>query len=735
MIWFPCSTRIVLLMSVASLVIFCAVLPTFAQGPPGRQVDIKRVDATNFPVVRVYASVSDSSGQRVVGLEPADFEVRENGVPVDLELGQESVGLQVILVIDASGSMNSPGASGKTRLDEAKEAVHEFTESHMQDAAQDWAMLLAPEGSEGEVTVISDWTYFRREVQNQMYLYLVPAGQTQTPLFNTIWEGIEKLNADEERKNLYQTIVVFSDGIDTTSYITQENVTSRAQQAGLAIHTIFLSPTETEYANNLKNLADVTGGQYIHYTSLESTLPLFAAIASQREQTILQYRSTNPESGDRTLQVDVRASDPSSPMSEDQTSFTVDVRPPQVSISLPSGTEIRREGTSPGQDPTTIEPRTWPVAVDISWPDGHRRDILEAACLIDNASQQPKTSSPYDRLDCEVALLASGPHSLKVRVRDELGLQSESAEIPLDLQVIIPTPPPTPTFTPSPTPTTTPAPTSTPGPSGIGQILQRYSSLGAVLIALAALALVVVVLMRRPAVASAITSTAGNVMNKVKEITEPFFLGGAGPAGQHEAKAYLLVIDGDTTHPGPIELVGENTRLGRDLALVNVEFEDRSVSRLHARITEREDDLFFIYDEGSSSGTFVNREPVPINGQLLQHNDRIHLGRVQLQFKLRGVDPEPELGLEPEPYSVTEPFGLAQIWPEDRPTTERFDSKEQEATSQDYTYDWELDKEFIENILMEQKDTELSAPLDPDISGDQPDTARGTFQEDQGSLR
>jgi len=76
--------------------------------------------------------------------------------------------------------------------------------------------------------------------------------------------------------------------------------------------------------------------------------------------------------------------------------------------------------------------------------------------------------------------------------------------------------------------------------------------------------------------------------------------------------------------------------------LANIVFNEPTVSRLHARIVEEEDGAFRIYDEGAANGTYVNYEPVTMAGQWLQHNDLINLGRVQLQFRLRGVSPEDE---------------------------------------------------------------------------------------------
>ncbi len=105
-------------------------------------------------------------------------------------------------------------------------------------------------------------------------------------------------------------------------------------------------------------------------------------------------------------------------------------------------------------------------------------------------------------------------------------------------------------------------------------------------------------------------------------------------------KAYFEVVEagGGGAPRENIEIGQAILRLGRDAALAEVVFQDRSVSRCHARITEEAEGVFRIYDEGSTSGTWVNFTQVPQGeGQELQPGDVINLGRIQLRFKRRDV--------------------------------------------------------------------------------------------------
>jgi pSer/pThr/pTyr-binding forkhead associated (FHA) protein len=88
-----------------------------------------------------------------------------------------------------------------------------------------------------------------------------------------------------------------------------------------------------------------------------------------------------------------------------------------------------------------------------------------------------------------------------------------------------------------------------------------------------------------------------------------------------------------------LPLTGAELTLGRDASLAAVTIDDPSVSSIHARLIRRAGGSFFLRDQGSVAGTWVNYEQVSQDGRELQHGDLIHLGRVAFRFQLK--DPPP----------------------------------------------------------------------------------------------
>jgi FHA domain/zinc-ribbon domain len=80
---------------------------------------------------------------------------------------------------------------------------------------------------------------------------------------------------------------------------------------------------------------------------------------------------------------------------------------------------------------------------------------------------------------------------------------------------------------------------------------------------------------------------------------------------------------GETFRPS-----GERTRIGRSPEC-EIFLDDVTVSRNHAVLVER-DGHFFVEDQGSLNGTFVNRSR--IDNQELENGDELQIGKYRLTF-------------------------------------------------------------------------------------------------------
>ena len=610
------------------------------------------IDITGFPTLAVRAIVSDNTRGRVAGLGAGDFTLQEDGRPVALTLTETEVGVQVVFILDASLSVRQAGASGYPRLEEGKQVIYDFSTDLMAEGL-DQVAVLAP-ASSTEIQKVAplpddpaDFTAFRNTVRDGTYLYELPANISATPLNDMVSHALDMLAG--AGSGMHQAVVVISDGIDVMSDRQVADIVNRANQFNIPIYTVIFGPASNwggAAESNMKRLSLDTFGDHFQLAAtgrspqpLEEVIaeamdPLHAKLASQRTQYLLTYASGIFTPGSHEVVVSVANKSA-------RRAFSLNIRPPEVSIVQPAaGDSITRSTDDPNRLWEEIEPRTQTVVFQVGFPDGYARQVETVELLVDGVAVLDTCTPPCNEIEWEIARVTAGPHSLRIRVQDQQGMTAESREVPISIAVIVPTPVPTPVPTAVPAVVVAPAaPTCEETYAGVQRIVRcnpELLAIGALVVAAAALVLVVIVIRRPPPAVAA-------VARKVKDVTVAFFPAQVPPSAGTEAKATLDVIEGDDSYTLPIELRADSTRMGRDEELVQVAFQNRSVSRLHARIAiERDrqgDERFVLYDEGSTSGSYVNFQPVGINGQALEDGDIIHLGSLQLKFRVKAAKP------------------------------------------------------------------------------------------------
>jgi len=106
-----------------------------------------------------------------------------------------------------------------------------------------------------------------------------------------------------------------------------------------------------------------------------------------------------------------------------------------------------------------------------------------------------------------------------------------------------------------------------------------------------------------------------------------------GEKGKGRPTAFLEVIQSSSKVPGRIDLDVNEIRFGRSSKQADLAFsKDTTVSRIHATIVQ-EGGVHRVFDEQSTSGTFVNEQRVPSNGLQLVDGDEIRMGGVKLRYR------------------------------------------------------------------------------------------------------
>jgi len=648
-----------LLLAVVLLLPMAALPPANAQSTSYSLV-ITSVDASSFPDITTTLAVSDPKGLRVPALSKTAFTLLENNAPVAVsQITEDEVGVQMAVVLESSNVFSKRDASLTTRLDYVKTSLINFavgpsdassSTAYMKDVL-DNVSIFAPEGPILQNSSVGG------EIRNAVIAYQSEF-RFETNLFGLISQAIDAVSGTPPRPGMRKEVVIFTSGIDATADAQTAAIAARANAQGITLHTILVGPAPAAtlpLAKNVRALADLTGGTFLYFDQPDTINGLWDTLVSQRVQYRATYRSSLRQSGQHTLQALANVAGTS--LLSSPTDFSVTIKPPSVTL-LEIPAEINRASDERGADPNLIEPRSQTLKIKIDFPDGHPRAIKMIQLIVDQTIADEKRNAPFDTLTWDLTGYSdSGKHTIQAYVVDELDLNASSEATNVLVNVTIP-PPITTEYAP---------------------VVSGALGIAVIAIAVGALVVAALVVLRRPNVVNNIVRDAGA---KVKEVTEPFIpTPHRGAAKNKQGKAYLERID--ETVPGPhptIELIGDNLRLGRDETLAQIAINDKSVSRLHARITEEAEGLFFIHDEGSTSGTWVNYKQVSMTGQQLREGDVVNLGRVQLRFSLRykdsgSVPPLPQTpAYAPNPSSAPAPWVATPADPVREDSTEAFEA-------------------------------------------------------------
>ena len=235
-------------------------------------------------------TVVDSQGRYVTDLEQADFSVFEDGAKQELTFfNRTNLPIALSLLIDSSASMEQ-------RMEHAQEAAIGFAK---RIRGQDLAQVV---DFDSRVEIKQGFTNKIDELETAIRT-TSPGGSTA--LHNAVYISLKELakvrakNPDEIRR---QAIVVLSDGEDTSSLVSFEEVLELAKRSETAIYTIGLQPRETSALRGfreaefvLRQLAQETGGRAFFASKIEDLKDVYAQIADElSSQYSMGYASKNP---------------------------------------------------------------------------------------------------------------------------------------------------------------------------------------------------------------------------------------------------------------------------------------------------------------------------------------------------------------------------------------------------------------------------------------------------------
>jgi len=265
-----------------------------AEQQPGSASATTRSQAPAFragvDVVSLNVTVTDAARRYVTDLEMPEFAVFEDGVKQDLTFfNRQQQPIALSLLLDSSASMESQLAMLQTT---AANFVHRLKPN-------DLAQIV---DFDSRVEIRQGFTGNQAELESAIR-QTVAGGSTS--LYNAIYialRELRKIKAVSEEEVRRQALIVFSDGEDTSSLVSFEEVLDLGKRSETAVYTIALRGTdlqtkgfrEAEYV--VRTLSQETGGRAFFPARIEDLAGVYADIGDElASQYTMGYTSKNPK--------------------------------------------------------------------------------------------------------------------------------------------------------------------------------------------------------------------------------------------------------------------------------------------------------------------------------------------------------------------------------------------------------------------------------------------------------
>ena len=240
-------------------------------------------------MVSLTVTVTETGNRYVTDLDQEDFQVFEDGVRQDVTFfNKRQLPIALSLLLDSSASMED-------KLDTLQQAAVNFVNRLRPiDVAQ-------VVDFDSRVEVRQPFTSNKQALEAAIHQ---TAAGGSTSLHNAIYislKELKKVQAQSEQDVRRQALVVFSDGEDTSSLVSFEELLDVAKRSETAVYTIALRSTEPSHSKGfreaeftMRQLAQETGGRSFFPNRIEDLASVYGQIADElSSQYTIGYTSKN----------------------------------------------------------------------------------------------------------------------------------------------------------------------------------------------------------------------------------------------------------------------------------------------------------------------------------------------------------------------------------------------------------------------------------------------------------
>ncbi len=263
--------------------------PLLAQPAPpvfAVEANLVRIEVAVAQPGAARGGLAQLDGLRARRLPPREFEVWDNGVPQQLEpILNERLSVDVVLVLDTSTSV--VGA----KLQRLRDAAGAFLLGLRTDERS--ALVTFSQ----QVRLAEPWTDDRERLRATLSGI---AGSGSTALCDAVYLGLRLSDASDRRT----AVVVFSDGLDNSSWLSADQVVEAARRAGPIVYGVVAHGRGDRAQSFLRRVTQATGGRLFEVDERDLRQRFLDVLEDIRNRYLLSYSPRGvADSGWHTLVV------------------------------------------------------------------------------------------------------------------------------------------------------------------------------------------------------------------------------------------------------------------------------------------------------------------------------------------------------------------------------------------------------------------------------------------------
>jgi hypothetical protein len=595
-----------------------------AQEEPQASATIHELKTENFPEISFFLEGYNADGQAISDLSEADITIIENEqepIPIDI-LQRSEPGYQVILAYNLSPTLATNNSEGLSRYEAITDHVVQWLGSRPASTPDDFSLV-----TDTGLQQIRDEN--PREFAESLSNYEPDLINSQ-PNLTSLLQALD-LATDPTLNPLMKRAILYITPQPTISNVSAfPGFIERAVQQKVPVYVWMVGPASARISNPsvvdpLVTLAEETGGQFFLYSGVEELPNIEEYFQANRYIYDVTYTSGIRKSGTHRISAIITTGE--SKIISKIAKVNLSVEPPNLILINPP-LLVEREWVIDAKDARNreLEPEQVQIEFMVEFPDDHPRELMSARLFVDGELAQEVTQPPFNSFGLDLTSYESDQEVLfLVEVEDSLGIVTRTQPALIEISV-------------APIPLT-----FWEGLLRLELSPERWIILAGVLIAGTVLVVAIVFVGKRQAFWR---DQAAKRQRKIDPVTQPVKIKqaddipGKGNAVQasigKQVEAMLIPLNEryEANRKKTVVLDRKEWVIGSDPIQARLVIARSALDDLHARLVRTEQGEYWLRDQNSIAGTWVNFAPITTKGVKLRHGDLIHFAKALYRFEL-----------------------------------------------------------------------------------------------------